>query len=656
MYRFLISLWLLLVFTTGSLEAATYYISTLGKDSYSGTSQTKAWASIAKVNRTQFAPGDIILFEGGKTFTGAIYFGTQTAGTAAKVKGTATSPITISSFGTGRAIISSGSSNGFRGYNTAGFKIMNLVFKGPGRTQNGLNGIEFYTDISNTLLSYITIVNVEIYGYKSSGISIGSWDDLTAGFGNVTISDSKIHDNGDVGITSYAQGRLVHKNFIIRNNKVYNNAGQSDKTISHSGSGIQLGDVDGATIEYCEAYNNGWLNASPSNGPIGIWGYRCNNLVIQYNEAHHNKTGTTKDGGGFDLDGGCTNSIMQYNYSHNNDGAGFLLGQYFGAPLMKGITVRYNISENDGRKNDYGGIHLWSSGSNGGIQDANIYNNTIYITPSLNASPKAIMVRSGGFKNVRIRNNIVQVTGGVEIVRFNSSTDVRFEGNNYWSSGSTFKILWLGTTYSSLSAWRSATGQEKRSGVTAGYSLNPELTDPGRGVTLGDPKLFYTLSAYKLKSTSALIDKGLNLKALYGINVGNQDFFGADITKSTSFSIGGHQPNSPSSLVAFSTSNIGGSAIQTNLISDENLTQIIAYPNPVRGNATISFSLDNDAPFSLDMYDTRGTKIRHIRDGVGEAGNIYQYDLDGSSLAEGIYIVRLVTGSRVHTAKVLVQR
>lgn len=643
-YRFLLSFWLLLVITTGSLEAATYYVSTLGKDSNSGTSQTKAWASIAKVNRTQFAPGDSILFEGGKTFTGGIYFGTQTAGTAAKVKGIAASPITISSFGTSRAIISSGASNGFRGYNTAGFEIKNLVFKGPGRTKEDLNGIEFYTDIPNTLLSYITIVNVEIYEYRSSGISIGSWDDLTAGFGDVTISDSKVHDNGDAGITSYAQGRLVHKNFIVRNNKVYNNAGQPDKTSSHSGSGIILGDVDGAIIEYCEAYNNGWLNASPSNGPVGIWGYRCNNLIIQYNEAHHNRTGTTKDGGGFDLDGGCTNSIMQYNYSHNNDGPGFLLAQYVGAPLMKGITVRYNISENDGRKNNYGGIHLWSTGSNGGIQDVNIYNNTVYITPSANASPKAIMVQNGGFKNVSIRNNILQVTGGVEIVRLDTLTGVRFEENDYWSTDSIFKIYWAGTTYSSLSNWRSATGQENRSGVSTGYSLNPELVDPGKGVTIGNPRLLYTLSGYTLMPTSALIGKGLNLKTIYGLNVGNQDFFGNNITQLANFSIGGHQPNTKAILGIDDTA------------AYPSPEQIAAYPNPVRGNATISFSLDKDASFSLDVYDMRGTRIRRIREGMGKVGNIYHYELDSSNLAEGIYFVRLVTGTRVKAVKVLIQR
>lgn len=38
---------------------------------------------------------------------------------------------------------------------------------------------------------------------------------------------------------------------------------------------------------------------------------------------------------------------MQYNYSHDNQGLGYLLAQFPGAPAMHDLTVRCNISEND---------------------------------------------------------------------------------------------------------------------------------------------------------------------------------------------------------------------------------------------------------------------------------------------------------------------
>src|SRR6185436_14166755 len=86
--------------------------------------------------------------------------------------------------------------------------------------------------------------------------------------------------------------------------------------------------------------------------------------------------------GGFDLDGGVTNSVMQYNYSHGNDGAGFLLAQFANAKPFSGNVVRYNISQADGRKNGYGGVHAF-----GPINSTQVYNNTIFMTPAAKDQP-----------------------------------------------------------------------------------------------------------------------------------------------------------------------------------------------------------------------------------------------------------------------------
>ena len=86
--------------------------------------------------------------------------------------------------------------------------------------------------------------------------------------------------------------------------------------------------------------------ATPSGGPVGIWVWDANNALIQNNESHHNRTGSTADGGGFDFDGGVTNSVMQYNYSHDNAGPGYGVYQFRGEAL-NGFTVRYNVSAND---------------------------------------------------------------------------------------------------------------------------------------------------------------------------------------------------------------------------------------------------------------------------------------------------------------------
>ena len=65
-------------------------------------------------------------------------------------------------------------------------------------------------------------------------------------------------------------------------------------------------------IEYCTATNNGWDMPRTGNGPVGIWAYESDSVLIQRCIAYRNKTQKgAADGGGFDFDGGMTNSIIR---------------------------------------------------------------------------------------------------------------------------------------------------------------------------------------------------------------------------------------------------------------------------------------------------------------------------------------------------------
>ena len=538
LYIFTLILFLSYLFPVTS-NAFTYYISLAGNDNNSGTSKSKPWETIGKVNGKNFN-GDTILFKGGSTFVGALYF-------TASDKGNPTKPIVIGSYDTGKAIISSGNTFGIYVQNSAGYVIKNLIFSGSGVTSNTSSGILFYTSKDSIVLPFLKIDSVEVYGYHDRGIIFGSSKNLS-GYSDVSITNSLIHDNGRAGITSYAVQAYVHKNVYIGYNKVYNNSGLSTDTTGPSGSGIVLANVDGAIIEYCTAYNNGWLHSNPSGGPNGIWTYLCNNVLMQYNESHHNKTGTSKDGGGFDFDGGTTNSTMQYNYSHDNYGGGFLVAEYAGAPLMQNIIVRYNISENDGRKNNYGALYIWSSVSSLGIKSVEFYNNTVYLTPSPNATPVAFLIRSGVFSGVNVRNNIFQITGGVQMISGGSTTGFNFQGNDYYTTGSALKIVWGGTTYSSLSSWQTAKGQEKINGAPSGFQLDPQFSDTTTGMTFSDATQLPNLIRYKLKPTSRILIQGLNLSDIFGTTVGAIDFWGNNIVNKTLFNIGAYQVNTTAAI------------------------------------------------------------------------------------------------------------
>ena len=531
---------LFMVLFVSAAQATDYYVSPLGDNSNAGTSPAKAWKTIIKVNGATFRPGDSIFFEGGKSFRGGLKFDARDGGTASN-------PITVGSYGVGRATVSSGNRHGLYARNCAGFVVRDLNFVGSGRTDSrGGSGIYFFTNLKGGVKpEYVRIDNVEVSGYRQAGILIGGSRRSNSGFKDVRITNTEVYDNGDRGISSYGSkppGDWVHKDIYVGNCKVYNNVGIAGKR-GHTGNGIVLSSVDGAIIEFCEAYNNGELCDDPcSGGPIGIWAWDSHNVVIQFCESYDNKTANRADGGGFDLDGGCVNCVMQYNYSHGNYGAGYGIYQYAGAREFKDNVIRYNISENDGLVGRYGGINLWSTNSSGGIQNTKIYNNTVYISRDTKGAAIADLPNVEGASfvyNTEIYNNIFVSAAGKKVVDIpNPSSGWSFKGNCYWTYGGDIAIRWGGKTYTSLDEWRKATGQEKINGRDVGFEVDPKLINPGGGGTIGGSHLLATLDAYQLQESSPLIDKGLDLGALFGIEPGKHDFYRNALPRGVKLNIG----------------------------------------------------------------------------------------------------------------------
>jgi hypothetical protein len=204
-----------------------------------------------------------------------------------------------------------------------------------------------------------------------------------------------------------------------------------------------LSDAENGLIEHCMAYNNGALCHSQLGGPVGIWAWDAKNVIIQQNESFNNKTGSRKDGGGFDLDGGAVNCIMQNNYSHDNDGAGFFLAQFSYARPHTGNVIRYNISYNDGRK-----IVTQELKFGVACENANIYNNTVLISAAPQCKPAAFVTRPNdemGVNNIElpenivITNNIFLAAGKMELIRaINPLPGIKMINNNYYNLNSQY--------------------------------------------------------------------------------------------------------------------------------------------------------------------------------------------------------------------------
>jgi len=532
---------------SGLARGTDYYLSPSGDDRNPGTSPSRAWRTVEKVNGTDFQPGDKILFEGGRTFEGSINLGPGDAGLPEN-------PVTVSSYGTGGAVIQSGSRRGLFAYNCGGIVVKNLAFTGSGRTDPaGSDGVSFYTDLPGGIkLDYVRIDNIEVSDYRRTGIAVGAGHASRSGFEDVRITNSVAHDNGDKGICVYGAwpadpAKRENRNVTIARCKAFDNPGIAGQT-GHTGNGIILSGVEDALVETCEAWNNGELNGGPEGGPIGIWAWEATRVIIQKCESHHNKSANGKDGGGFDLDGGCIDCVMQYNYSHDNHGAGYGIYQFYGAGPYQNNVVRYNISENDGLAGGYGPITFWSTASSGGIFGTKVYNNTFVASPKTTAA--AVMdlaVDSTFVHGTEFYNNIIVTAPGKKAVEIPfSSGGWTFLNNDYWTDGGAVQFGWDGKTWIGLDAWRRASGQEKRNGVPIGFETDPLLADPGKGGTIGDPANLGTLEAYRLKPGSPMINAGLDLRSLFGTDTGLQDFYGLALPHGPGFNVGASEYADPS--------------------------------------------------------------------------------------------------------------
>jgi hypothetical protein len=490
-------------------------------------------------------PGDRVFLHGGTTFYGTLKLEWWDSGTDAE--GNLIAPVIISSYGGGRATIAAGDGPAISAYNNGGIEIsdLNLVGSGvapDGTTTSTASGISFYNDSPGDLkYRHLRIRDVEVSGFGERGVTIGGYNG-DAGYDDVEIERVIAHDNLQDGIETYGTNgsAMALTNVRVRHCIAHHHPGESDSN-KNSGNGIVLGGVTGGLIEYCKAYENG-TNSTTDNGPVGIWAYNSANIVIQFNESHHNRT-SGGDGGGFDFDLKVSDSVMQYNYSHDNDGAGFLIYGISGQNGNNRNVLRYNISEDDGRNPDSpaaSGINVSNN-----VDDLAIYGNTVIMSaPPGSTSVPAF--RAVAFNaepdDIIIANNLFVTTGGTRLIFLDSEDDVIFAGNNYWSSGDDFVIRDNGNSYGSLASWRNAKGKERLNGQDTGLSVDPLFQIP-QGTTAKSlvPNPLAGLKAFKLQAGSPLINQGLDLKASFNLDPGPRDFFAAPLVQGSALEIGAHE-------------------------------------------------------------------------------------------------------------------
>ncbi len=483
-----------------SASATVYYVdSNAGNDSNSGTLSEKAWKSLSKISAITFQPGDEILLRRGARWQGTLH---------PLGSGTPEKPIRIGAYGDGaRPFIDGGKGPAVLIHNQDAWVIEGLEVTNA--KDSGEDALKIWAAPRRPHYHFIRVRDCVAHDSGRSGIHVG--DGTYGNYDDVVIEDCVSYNNQDSGIFIQGKDYAEVRNLAIRRSVAYGNGWD----------GIKIYSGRDGVIEYCTAYRNGWKH----DARVGIWCWNSENIVIQYCEAYENVTPGTHDGGGFDIDWSSANCTIQYCYSHDNDGAGYLfMGS--GRGFTTRSVVRFNISQNDGRKNDYGGILCF-----GTLQDSDVYNNVFFFRG--NEAGAAIHFR--GEKeaqfpsNVRVLNNIVIADEGRALLRVAPEAAAQnnsFNHNEYFST-SRIRVIWGEKEYSDLDAFRKDSGQEAQ-----GFVADPRLKAAGKAGTGRLP-----LDEYRLLPDSPALNAG----TAYSPDFGMLDYWGKSLHDITRMNVGPQQ-------------------------------------------------------------------------------------------------------------------
>jgi hypothetical protein len=479
-----------------------YYISTGGDDNNDG-SELHPFKTIMRLQNLHLTEGDTVFFKSGDIFKGTLQIDSSKSGAPDQ-------PVVFTSYGKGNAVVDGGNGDAIIFYNTSFICLSDLTCKGTGRengnTKSGLSVIN---------CKGIKISNVDISGFQKSGLLVYNCQDLI-------LNKIDAHENGAAGITVEGDyhGKSVTRNITIQYCKAINNPGDPTNLTNHSGDGIVAGHCTHVLIDHCMATNNGWDMPRIGNGPVGIWCYEADSVIIQHCLSYKNKTSRGgADGGGFDLDGGVTHSIVQYCLSYENQGSGYCMFQYWGATPWHDNIIRFNISIDDGHVSDSrAGAYVWnSSGDEDQFYNCDFYNNTIYnnLEAALSYSDKSKR------KNFRFFNNIFVAKDS--LIKGNKGEDV-FLANDWWSIERKFNTDGAGN----FRTWAKSNDVEIQSGKIVGLNLLPPFKKPGV-TTFKNVNKITDFDNYKISPGSLLAKSGIDLKRLFHLEIGDVDFNGAEI-------------------------------------------------------------------------------------------------------------------------------
>ncbi len=93
--------------------------------------------------------------------------------------------------------------------------------------------------------------------------------------------------------------------------------------------------------------------------------------------------------------------------------------------------------------------------------------------------------------------------------------------------------------------------------------------------------------------------------------------------------------------------------IGENSTTDINLS---VYPNPVKQSTTISFTLNEDAQTTVDIFNLQGQKVATPANEFLAAGQHQLTWAPNANISNGIYLMKMHIGGKLFSQKLAIQR
>lgn len=109
-------------------------------------------------------------------------------------------------------------------------------------------------------------------------------------------------------------------------------------------------------------------------------------------------------------------------------------------------------------------------------------------------------------------------------------------------------------------------------------------------------------------------------------------------------------------IIIYNTTHPLFASLTSGLQLEDELEGVIAYPNPFRDKATVTFAAMQAGSYSAALYDMKGALVKELKQGTVSTGEVVAIEVDGAELPGGIYFTRIATPDEVKTVKLILQR